>query len=62
MMKNINIIIIFFLFGMMSSCLSQPGWKLVWEEEFNKDGVIDETVWSKIPRGSSDWVRFYEWK
>ena len=32
-------------------------WKLVWEEEFNKDGVIDETVWSKIPRGGSDWNR-----
>lgn len=30
-------------------------WKLVWEDDFNKDGVIDETVWSKIPRGHVDW-------
>ena len=36
---------------------SLPGWKLVWEENFDKDGKIDETVWSKIPRGSSDWNR-----
>ena len=34
---------------------SPPRWKLVWEENFDKDGVIDETVWSKIPRGRSDW-------
>ena len=56
-MKYINIIIVFSLLGIMSSCQPQPGWKLVWEEEFNRDGVIDETVWSKIPRGGSDWER-----
>ncbi len=40
------------------ACLEQnPGWQLVWEENFDKDGVIDETVWSKIPRGGSDWNR-----
>ncbi|MDR0338048.1 MAG: glycoside hydrolase family 16 protein [Planctomycetaceae bacterium] len=32
-------------------------WKLVWEENFDKDDKIDDTVWSKIPRGSSDWNR-----
>ena len=36
---------------------SPPGWKLVWEENFDQDGKIDETVWSKIPRGGSDWNR-----
>jgi len=36
---------------------SLPGWKLVWEENFDKDGVIDEAVWSKIPRGRPDWQR-----
>jgi len=55
-MINRKIIILFFSI-IMSSCQSQPGWKLVWEEDFNKDGVIDETVWSKIPRGRSDWNR-----
>jgi len=41
----------------MCSCQSEPGWKLVWEEDFGKDGVINEAVWSKIPRGRSDWNR-----
>ena len=35
----------------------QTGWKLVWEENFDKDDVIDPAVWSKIPRGSADWDR-----
>ncbi len=30
-------------------------WRLVWEEQFDKDGVIDDATWSKIPRGGSDW-------
>jgi beta-glucanase (GH16 family) len=33
------------------------GWKVVWEENFDRDDVIDEFIWSKIPRGSSDWQR-----
>ena len=37
---------------------SPPSWKLVWEENFDKDDVIDETVWSKIPRGRSDWNNY----
>lgn len=38
--------------------IEQPlGWKLVWEENFDKEDVIDPAVWSKIPRGSSDWNR-----
>ncbi len=40
---------------LLVSC--QPGWKVVWEENFSKDGVIDPAVWSKIPRGQSDWQR-----
>lgn len=32
-------------------------WKLVWEENF--DGKqLDETVWTKIPRGKSDWNNY----
>lgn len=30
------------------------GWKLVWKEDF-KGKTIDESVWSRIPKGSSDW-------
>ena len=55
-MKNVKIIL--FVIVVMLSCQSgTPGWKLVWEENFDKDGVIDEAVWSKIPRGRPDWQR-----
>lgn len=33
-------------------------WQLVWEENFDRDGLIDEAVWSKIPRGSADWNNY----
>ena len=56
-MKSINLFFIISLLGIIFSCKSQLGWKLVWEENFDKDGVIDEAVWSKIPRGRSDWQR-----
>ena len=29
-------------------------WVLVWEDEFEGE-TFDESVWSKIPRGHSDW-------
>ena len=29
-------------------------WVLVWEDEFEGES-FDESVWSKIPRGHSDW-------
>jgi beta-glucanase (GH16 family) len=54
-MSKVNILLFLFLTGIMFSC--KPGWKIVWEENFDKEGVIDETVWSKIPRGGSDWQR-----
>ncbi|MDR1981096.1 MAG: glycoside hydrolase family 16 protein [Tannerellaceae bacterium] len=38
---------------------SEDKWQLVWEEDFNRtDGRFDETVWSKIPRGRSDWNNY----
>ena len=52
----------------MYSCLSEPNWKLVWEDDFGTDGVIDETVWSKMPRQSggdrymSDYDALYDVK
>ena len=34
-------------------------WKLVWSEEFDRgDGKFDSAVWSKIPRGRSDWNNY----
>ena len=50
-------IVFCFLAYIISSCQPNPNWKLVWEENFEKDDVIDETVWSKIPRGPSAWNR-----
>ena len=43
----------------LAGCKSgSNGWLLVWEEDFNRDGVIDTTVWSKIPRGKADWCNY----
>ena len=42
---------------MVSACTGRPEnekWTLVWEDDFDKP-TFDETVWSKIPRGHSDW-------
>lgn len=34
-------------------------WELVWSEEFDRmDGKLDETKWSRIPRGGSDWNNY----
>ncbi len=54
-MNKTIIFLIILLLSTTTSC--QKSWKLVWEEDFNQDGVIDATVWSKIPRGKSDWQR-----
>lgn len=41
------------------SCNTQTNeWKLVWEDEFDQVDSFDETVWSKIPRGRSDWQNY----
>ncbi|MDR1937714.1 MAG: glycoside hydrolase family 16 protein [Tannerellaceae bacterium] len=58
--------VLFFLFAALCtafvSCDRQAGgekWKLVWEEDFNQStGSFDERVWSKIPRGGSDWNNY----
>jgi beta-glucanase (GH16 family) len=45
------------LFSGCARHLSQSKEKLVWEENFNQKESFDETKWSKIPRGKSDWDR-----
>lgn len=41
----------------LTSCSAKtPTWKLSWSEDFNGTS-LDTTVWSKIPRGTSDWDR-----
>lgn len=46
--------------AIMFSCdpASGPKWKLVWEEEFNQKEGFDDTFWTKIPRGRSDWNNY----
>jgi beta-glucanase (GH16 family) len=57
-MSTVKKTVLFFMLGMLFACKPvAPGWKVVWEENFDKDGVIDEAVWSKIPRGRADWQR-----
>lgn len=50
-----------FLFFILSSCSTSKHSsykKLIWEENFNwEQSGIDQTRWSKIPRGTSDWNR-----
>lgn len=44
--------------GTLSNCRTESKeWKLVWEENFNQPDSFDRSVWSKIPRGTSDWNR-----
>lgn len=40
-----------------SSPASTDQWQLVWEDNFDGN-AIDTSVWSKIPRGGSDWDNY----
>lgn len=33
-------------------------WELVWEDTFSGQSTFDTAVWSKIPRGKSDWNNY----
>ncbi len=51
-----TIVFAVFFTSLLISC-RPPEWKLVWKENFDKNGVINNEVWTKIPRGISDWDR-----
>ncbi len=59
MRQNIFLAISFsgILFFGCSKHISQQKMSLIWEENFNQTGSFDESKWSKIPRGPSDWNR-----
>lgn len=67
-MKN-TFLFLSFALVFLSSCSYEKGWKLVWSEEFNS-GQLDETVWSRVPRGTANWddtqdpvdSRLLEWR
>lgn len=44
----------------LNACQKQksPEWQLVWEENFDQTDSFDEAIWSKIPRGTSDWNNY----
>lgn len=62
-MKINNIVLFIIMMFMLSGCwrnyrqISNSGWQLTWEENFNH-GVLDTTVWSAIPRGESGWALY----
>lgn len=62
MKKNAKIIIsticlTLLLFSCKSIETNSDKWTLTWEENFN-DTVLDSSIWSKIPRGTSDWNNY----
>lgn len=55
-----QILALSFLATVLVSCTTTRqayGPKPVWEENFNQPDHFDTAVWSKIPRGGSDWDR-----
>ena len=60
--KNLLFISTLLLCWMLVSCKTTAripaGWSLVWEENFNQRKDFDSQVWSKIPRGKSDWNNY----
>ncbi len=59
-MRTINTLALSLLAMASLSCSSSHSeeWKLVWEDEFNQTDGFDTSVWSKIPRGRSDWSNY----
>ena len=40
--------------------LKKGGWKLVWEDDFNRDNIFATGIWSKIwgcPNSDADWCK-----
>ena len=58
MNKNlIPFIMVFITLSILYGCTEKQSsneWKLVWQDEFEGTS-FDESTWSKIPRGGSDW-------
>lgn len=60
-MKKGNILLILTLLLAFAACSGGKGsdkWELVWEDDFDRNGWLDTTTWSKIPRGKSEWNKY----
>ena len=59
--KNLFFVSLILLCWLFISCKTTKvpeGWSLVWKENFNQKKNFDSKVWSKIPRGKSDWNNY----
>jgi beta-glucanase (GH16 family) len=56
-MKNILLIALIFYGCSSSKHLNNPNRVLSWQDDFNGQESFNESSWTKIPRGSSDWNR-----
>ena len=60
--KNLLLVSSILLCWLLVSCKTSTrvpsGWSLAWEENFNQKKHFDPQVWSKIPRGKSDWNNY----
>lgn len=54
---GICLLMLILLFSCNSNEKKGEEWQLVWEENFDGN-EIDTTIWSKIPRGGSDWNKY----
>lgn len=46
------------LFVLIACTPSANQWKLVWQDDFDQTNGFDTSVWTKIPRGTSDWNNY----
>lgn len=46
------------LMGACGTSAKNEEWKLVWMEDFEQKDCFDDSVWTKIPRGGSDWNNY----
>lgn len=54
-MKTILFLFVSCLAAVAASPEILPGWKLVWNDEFDRAGSIDTKKWSPCEKGTSDW-------
>ena len=54
----VSLILLCWLFVSCKTTKVPEGWSLVWKENFNQKKNFDSKVWSKIPRGKSDWNNY----
>lgn len=57
-MKQFTFVAMVALMAFVACTPAKQEWKLVWEENFDQTDSFDDSVWSKIPRGTADWNNY----